>query len=435
MNKYIYIITFLLGAFTTNAQIAPNLNLTDLEGNNHNIYEILDEGKTVILDFFIQNCLPCHESVPYMNDFYSQYGPEGNNSVEVISIQTNAHSDEEINLLVNEWGIDNPVVNYGQEPAEYTSIIQGFPHYIIICPNKYFVDISDFNYPSTALFWTQSINLCNNDDDFTDLSLLSNQIVHCQNFAKAYLEIGNAGTETIDHFNIDVYIDSMYHSSMELELNLEPLEYNLAPLINHNIIFNADNINGDIIEFVVNHDADINNNNNQSFHDLTDEIIATDPEITIELLMDNYPTDLSWSLTDENGQVVFEDEGYHYSASQLVSQTLNLDTNICYTFNIVDSNGDGICCDYGEGVYNLYSGEELIFTNNNFRNFLSHAFHISNYVSLDEFSLEEGRIVRSEYLNLQGQIITKPKVAGIYLVKQYFENGAVKLTKIALTNY
>lgn len=433
MNKYIYIITFFLGLFTINAQIAPNLSLTDIDGNNHDIYEILDEGKTVILDFFIENCSPCHESVPYMNDFYNLYGPDGNNNIEVISIETNNNSDENIDALVEEWGISNPVVNLDNQPNQYSSIITGYPHYVIICPDKSFVDVYDFNYPFTPLFWTQSINKCYNQEDFYDLTLLNNQVLHCKDYAKAYLDIGNTGTKDVENMSIDVYVDSVYNSSMELEIILEPLS--ASSLQQQNIIFESDNINGDLIEFVINHDTDINNHNDHSFHDLTDEIIATDSEITIELIMDNYPSDLTWSLSDENGEVILYEEGQNYSASQLISHSLNLDTNTCYTFNITDSHGDGFCCEFGNGTYNLYSGDELIYSNNSFDYSLTHSFHISNSVAIAEFALEGQKILKTEYYNIHGQAIAKPILNGIYIEKIYFENGGLQVNKIMLLEH
>ena len=52
------------------AQNAPNLELTDLNGVTHNLYDYLDEGKSVLLDFFIVNCTPCQEGAGYLDAFY-----------------------------------------------------------------------------------------------------------------------------------------------------------------------------------------------------------------------------------------------------------------------------------------------------------------------------------------------------------------------------
>ena len=58
--------------------IAPDFNLTDINGNQHNLYSYLDQGKTVYIDFFACHCPTCwnYHSSHSLLDLHSQYGPE-----------------------------------------------------------------------------------------------------------------------------------------------------------------------------------------------------------------------------------------------------------------------------------------------------------------------------------------------------------------------
>lgn len=73
--------------------------------------------------------------------------------------------------------------------------------------------------------------------------------------------------------------------------------------------------------------------------------------LAIEITTDNYPEETSWDIVDGNGTIVASGSGY---AAQ--EQTYTTDICLsdgCYTFTIYDAYGDGICCAYGNGSYNL----------------------------------------------------------------------------------
>jgi len=70
----------------------------------------------------------------------------------------------------------------------------------------------------------------------------------------------------------------------------------------------------------------------------------------LELLLDDYPSDTSWTLEDDsNGVTVSSGSGYT-TQNQLITDSRCLSAG-CYTFTINDSFGDGICCSDGEGYY------------------------------------------------------------------------------------
>ncbi len=72
---------------------------------------------------------------------------------------------------------------------------------------------------------------------------------------------------------------------------------------------------------------------------------------TFTLVLDNYPTETTWNIKNASNAIVYS--GGPYSAP---NSTVTLPVclpNGCYTFNIFDTYGDGICCTYGQGSFNL----------------------------------------------------------------------------------
>ncbi|WP_234859272.1 S8 family serine peptidase [Aquimarina aquimarini] len=76
-------------------------------------------------------------------------------------------------------------------------------------------------------------------------------------------------------------------------------------------------------------------------------------EVKLRITFDNYPQETSWEIKNASNQVVHSGGTY---GSQPDGSTLNitktLDTG-CYTLVFKDSFGDGICCAYGNGSYEL----------------------------------------------------------------------------------
>jgi hypothetical protein len=81
---------------------------------------------------------------------------------------------------------------------------------------------------------------------------------------------------------------------------------------------------------------------------------CADTEVTLTLVLDNYPSETSWTLSDGSGATVASGSGYS-TAGATITETFCLPDD-CYEFTINDSYGDGICCAYGNGSYSLDAG-------------------------------------------------------------------------------
>jgi len=76
-----------------------------------------------------------------------------------------------------------------------------------------------------------------------------------------------------------------------------------------------------------------------------------DTEATLTILLDNYPGETTWTLKNASGTTLYSG-GPYSGAGSTVSETFCL-VDGCYDFQINDSYGDGICCGYGQGSYDI----------------------------------------------------------------------------------
>jgi len=85
--------------------------------------------------------------------------------------------------------------------------------------------------------------------------------------------------------------------------------------------------------------------------------------LEIKILTDNYGHETSWSLK-KDGVAINTGSGYE-SRTEYYDSTC-LPQNECYEFEIIDAYGDGICCGYGSGLYELILDGEIVFSGGEF---------------------------------------------------------------------
>ena len=88
--------------------------------------------------------------------------------------------------------------------------------------------------------------------------------------------------------------------------------------------------------------------------------------LIVEVLTDNYPGETSWEVVMD-GEVVLSG-GPYSDGGTLHADTLCFasEEEPCIQFEIFDSYGDGICCGYGEGVYNVSLDGQIVASGGDF---------------------------------------------------------------------
>ncbi len=83
-------------------------------------------------------------------------------------------------------------------------------------------------------------------------------------------------------------------------------------------------------------------------------------ELIVRIKLDTYTPETTWLLKNQQNSIVAQGGPYPKTqAGEVVLDTLCLPEG-CYSFQIMDSYGDGICCDYGDGLYLLVDGQQQV---------------------------------------------------------------------------
>ncbi len=123
---------------------APNFTVTDTEGNMHTLYEYLDSGKVVVLDFFFTTCIPCQFYSPQVNLAYEKYGC---NTANVVFMSIDYHdTNAEVIAYDEEYDIEYPSVsglNGGGDAVVSLYGVFSFPTFYVIDSSKTIVEQID----------------------------------------------------------------------------------------------------------------------------------------------------------------------------------------------------------------------------------------------------------------------------------------------------
>merc|ERR1712176_369785 len=85
------------------------------------------------------------------------------------------------------------------------------------------------------------------------------------------------------------------------------------------------------------------------------------PNISVYVVIktDNYPTETSFKVTNQNGSEVMSGGGYTKQLIEYTATKTLPGSNNIYQFTIYDTYGDGLCCVHGQGGYNLFVDGKL----------------------------------------------------------------------------
>lgn len=89
-------------------------------------------------------------------------------------------------------------------------------------------------------------------------------------------------------------------------------------------------------------------------------------EIIVNIMTDNYGSETVWVIFDSAGEQVAGNidlltlEGEMYGNNEFHSTPVPVNNNECYGLLIFDFGGDGMCCEWGEGYYNITTADGTV---------------------------------------------------------------------------
>lgn len=130
--------------------IAPNFTVSDLNGNTHSLYDYLNQGKTVYIDFSASYCPTCwgYHNTHALKNLYEQHGPNGTLSQDVMVLFVEIYgpsTDDNVRGIggntQGDWtaGTPYPISNpAGQALTDIKSLfaVNYYPMIYAICPDK-----------------------------------------------------------------------------------------------------------------------------------------------------------------------------------------------------------------------------------------------------------------------------------------------------------
>jgi len=124
MRKLLLTLIGLLFISNIDAQVITGFsNVTDTDGNTHSLSNYLNDGKYVVLNFYLYNCGNCIATAPEIESIYNDYGQNQCNVVVLSFNVPMSSSDPSTNALCDSWamqyGISSPPNFTGAEGSAY----------------------------------------------------------------------------------------------------------------------------------------------------------------------------------------------------------------------------------------------------------------------------------------------------------------------------
>jgi lysyl endopeptidase len=181
---------------------------------------------------------------------------------------------------------------------------------------------------------------------------------NCGENINATISVRNLGISAITSATFVVQLNSNITETINWNETIESGKYGTIAIAEINSSALTQGVNNiSVLASEVNNsvDADLNNNTtNTDFKNNSDPI-----ETILTIKFDDYPSESSWSIFDQNDNSIVIPSAGSGNNSQTISIPLCTYQG-CFTIRFNDSFGDGICCEEGNGYFMITQGSDTL---------------------------------------------------------------------------
>jgi len=351
MRRLILLFSAALMASAATAQlpdgsIAPDWTATDINGVEHNLYELLDDGKKVILQFSATWCGPCwsYHTNGVLEELYEDFGPAGTDELRIFFMEADdSTTDNDLNgtgsATQGDWvtGTSYPIIDdVGNIFDDYAGAY--YPTIYTICPNRILTETGQVSAEEHAAIF--QANSCAGASVANDPALLevTSATVFCPGEAQdVSVQLMNLGLDNLTFATLGVYAGGELLQSTFWTGNLET--YAIEEVIIPDVYFSGStDFSVEIIEAID------NNLDNNAASGAVQESVESAMLVKVEIMVDNWPQEIAWSIADDMGNVVESVAAWAINGAEgdVFEWWVTLPTEGCYSFEITDAYGDGI---------------------------------------------------------------------------------------------